>query len=191
MNGPKYIICRWEYGWTVESAHDSRGIPACALNEILPIFPNSAVINSGIAHHLRFTTRPSVTLCITEQSDGALWEKEITERLATRPPQEQWWKGVDTGTSSAAIFAVFCDSQWRKLAIDYARDSIPHDAADLGRCLRLLEKFPEWNARLQEVAQAYPKTTWPAIIAHWKTLTTATPTDRTALLRKLNTTPAT
>ena len=46
--------------------------------------------------------------------------------------------------------------------------SIPYDAGDLGRCLRLLDKLPEWRARLDEVAEAFPQ--WRPLVEHWSEL---------------------
>jgi hypothetical protein len=55
----------------------------------------------------------------------------------------------------------------RAAANELGRQSVPSDAGDFGRCSRLLARFPEWRANLVRVAEAYPDTKWPAIIARW------------------------
>lgn len=52
--------------------------------------------------------------------------------------------------------------------IGKSRDMFPHhprDAGDLGRCLRLLDEFPEWQARLGELAAH--GAVWGALVANW------------------------
>ena len=46
---------------------------------------------------------------------------------------------------------------------------VPHDPSDFGRCYRLLQLAPEWTARLEEVAQAYPA--WEPFVREWDKLT--------------------
>lgn len=46
--------------------------------------------------------------------------------------------------------------------------SYPYDAADFGRCFRLLEVIPEWRARLSEMAAHGEQ--WAALVATWPTL---------------------
>ena len=76
----------------------------------------------------------------------------------------EWLFGDDTGLSSRTIAGVMLGLP--PAGIQYA--SIPHDAGDLGRCLRLLERVPEWRARLDEVAVAFPQ--WRPLIDHWSEL---------------------
>lgn len=70
----------------------------------------------------------------------------------------------DTGASSIAILAHM---------MGFPRPepggwSYPSDPADLGRCLRLLERFPHWRARLPEMAALSPE--WAALVGHWGSL---------------------
>ena len=76
----------------------------------------------------------------------------------------EWLFGADTGVSSKTIAAVMLNVP--RGAIDHA--GIPHDAYDLGRCLRLLEKVPEWWPRLGEVAEMFPE--WKPLVDHWSEL---------------------
>jgi hypothetical protein len=73
----------------------------------------------------------------------------------------EWLASDDTGISSTAIMlwlsAGTKDTSWGPRT--------PSDPADLGRCLRLLERIPEWKPRLPEMANAGPE--WAAIVPHW------------------------
>lgn len=75
----------------------------------------------------------------------------------------EWITGHDTGISSKTIWAVMMD------AIGESRSSfdfdVPHDPSDFGRCYRLLQMFPEWKARLNEVAKLFPK--WGPMVREW------------------------
>lgn len=76
----------------------------------------------------------------------------------------QWVFGNDTGQSSMTIAAVMLNLPPASIN----RPSIPYDAGDLGRCLRLLERLPEWRARLDEVASAFPQ--WRPLVENWTEL---------------------
>jgi hypothetical protein len=79
--------------------------------------------------------------------------------------EQLWWLcGNDTGVSSATIWAVMTGEQPGR----YGYADRPHDPGDLGRCIRLLDLFPEWRARLPEVAEAYPA--WTDLVAEWRAL---------------------
>lgn len=61
-----------------------------------------------------------------------------------------WALGNDTGTSSETLAAFMLGMErggW---------SSPPSDAADRGRCIRLLKLIPEWLPRLPELAAANP-----------------------------------
>ncbi|MNL49171.1 hypothetical protein D3C87_1720820 [compost metagenome] len=72
----------------------------------------------------------------------------------------EWVIGDDTGMSSKSIAAFMCGADVGKY-LDYP----PADPADLGRCLRLLERFPEWKSRTPELASISKR--WAKIIPHW------------------------
>lgn len=69
----------------------------------------------------------------------------------------KWMAGNDTGMSSKAIALHMttgdCDG------------SYPFDPADLGRCLRLLERFPDWKPRIVEMS-VYGAV-WSAYTERW------------------------
>jgi len=82
--------------------------------------------------------------------------REIADRA------NAWIVGRDTGMSSQAMWAVMMGVE--------TDGSSPHprDAADLGRCIRLLEAVPEWRPRLKEMALVNGY--WAALVAHWDEL---------------------
>jgi hypothetical protein len=77
----------------------------------------------------------------------------------------EWLNGRDTGTSSMTIFRAIT-------GMPVPRDShydIPHDAADFGRCYRLLKLFPAWRPQLPKVIDICPK--WRPYVEAWDELT--------------------
>ena len=73
--------------------------------------------------------------------------------------RQEWLMSGDTGVSSKAIFAVLTGSKVTRT------DNWPSDPSDFGRCYRLLERFPEWKDRMDEVAKALPA--WHPLILYW------------------------
>lgn len=92
--------------------------------------------------------------------------------LSSRPmqlvPKEllEWMASDYTGASSMTIAQVLSDVPQSGCCHGYT----PCDSADFGRCVKLLEIFPEWHDRLPEVAAAYPKSCWEPIVARWNEL---------------------
>lgn len=74
----------------------------------------------------------------------------------------RWQASSDTGSSSKDIAARMSGvtSPPGRLGWSY-----PWDAADLGRCLRLLRIIPEWKPRMAEMATCGP--VWAALVARW------------------------
>jgi hypothetical protein len=172
MTTPLYTIERWPHGWTISAAPTESDVPFHALDESLKLFPKGFILDNAIAGHLRRHRRMFAVFVIGTAADLAVWRGDILADLAHLPRGERWWKGLDVGTSSAAIFAVFSNLH-REAARDLSRGSVPHDADDFGRCKRLLELFPEWLANLDRVAIAYPSTPWPSLVDRWQDLTAA------------------
>ena len=73
-----------------------------------------------------------------------------------------WLLNGNTGVSSKTICAVMNGCTY-----NYA--DVPHDPSDFERCYQLLALFPEWRARLHEVADQFP--IWGPMIAAWDELT--------------------
>ena len=86
----------------------------------------------------------------------AMREIERLTRLAA------WMVGDDTGSSSMAIACHMAGIE------NQAFWTAPYDPSDLGRCLRLLELFPEWKLRMREMAQHSAR--WDALTAVWDEL---------------------
>lgn len=172
MNSPIYSIERWPHGWTISAIPTVAGVPLHALDECLKLFPKGSIMDNGIAGHLRRGRGMLAVFVIGTATDLRAWRGEILADLAHLSREERWWKGIDVGSSSAAIFAVFSNLH-REAARDLARGAVPHDADGFGRCKRLLELFPEWLASLDRVAIAYPATQWPRLVERWHDLTTA------------------
>lgn len=179
---PLYTIERWPHGWLLCG---KGGIPATAVGESMKLFPNASVIDCGISHHFRACGNLNVAMCIVTPAHAKLWRDEISASIANLPPEERWWKGLDVGASAAAIFAVFCHANFRFAAHELGQESVPRDAADFGRCKRLMAEFPEWRPQLARVATAYSTTKWRAIVAHWAELEKATDTEVNQVLSNL------
>lgn len=77
-----------------------------------------------------------------------------------------WLHGGDTGLSSETI--------WRHMmgvpepADGWRANAYPLDPSDLGRCVRLLDRFPEWSTRISEMASHGP--IWAVLAEHWDEL---------------------
>lgn len=93
--------------------------------------------------------------------DNLGWEiaplKARIAELETAARYNEWLYGGDTGMSSKAIFYF--------MTAGTKGGWTPCDPSDLGRCLRLLERFPEWRERMPEMANCSPK--WAEMIPHW------------------------
>lgn len=74
----------------------------------------------------------------------------------------RWLLSSDTGSSSIAICAHMIGEKPK-----YDFDA-PSDPSDLGRCLRLLDIFPEWKPRIPEMAAHGPA--WAGLVKQWDTI---------------------
>lgn len=77
-----------------------------------------------------------------------------------------WIIQGETGISSKTIWYVMMggtepNNKWF--------GGVPGDSSDFGRCYKLLALFPEWRARMPEVATINPE--WTALVRHWDELT--------------------
>lgn len=180
----RYEIERHSHGWLICAPLGQTGIPMTALNECLPMFKKHSVMNSGIAHHFNASHyHKQVVVVVVTPKESDKWEKEIADELKDLEPQERWWRGTDVGKSSAAIFAVLCRDGLKAEANNLGHQATPLDAADFGRCKRLLDAIPEWKPRLNEVEVAYADTRWPVILRRWAELENAEPKRQTEILK--------
>ena len=74
-----------------------------------------------------------------------------------------WLAGGDSGMSSEAICYHMLG-----MKSDGSFPNFPLDPSDLGRCLRLLELFPEWKPRMGEMARYSAQ--WAALVERWDEL---------------------
>lgn len=77
-----------------------------------------------------------------------------------------WFASDDTGTSSMTLARHMLGMPHN----DGFGICEPADGGDLGRCLRLLAKIPEWEPRVPELANL--SHTWAALVPHWERLKT-------------------
>ncbi len=186
MKGCEFVLERYEYGWLLRAPAGKTGVPVMCFEKVRPLMSSRAVIDLGIAHHYN-ALGPSrlVIYAITTPAESVKWRAEIEDSIKDHIPQLRWWLGTDVGMSSAAIFAAFCPiADTALMAHVYSKSATPRDAEDLGRCLRLLEKFPGWEARLGELAEIYPDTAWPRIVPRWAELKAATSKEQLAILNE-------
>ncbi len=73
-----------------------------------------------------------------------------------------WILSDDTGISSKTIWSVMMHAQ-------VSRSDTPSAPSDFGRCYRLLQKFPEWRDRMDEVSNLYPE--WGPMVDRWDEMT--------------------
>lgn len=183
---PRYLIHVYEHGFALDAIPGERGIPCDALQQAMPLFPKNAVMDAGLAHAL------GVILVIGSPRKLDLWRAEVQAHLdaAYPDPLDRWCHGLDTGASSWAIVSAITFKRQRHCE---PRGDTPQDADDFGRCHRLLEAVPQLRGYLSKVAERWPDTAWPRLIAHWAELTDLfTRGDAAALtakLRELNTQP--
>ncbi|MGB0818212.1 MAG: DUF2312 domain-containing protein [Candidatus Puniceispirillaceae bacterium] len=86
-------------------------------------------------------------------------DKSIEERAA------EWLENGDKGASSKCIYNFFMTGEVDSCAY-------PHDSADFGRCLVLVEAVPEWEKRLGElhVLDGVHGHVWQKLAIEWANL---------------------
>jgi hypothetical protein len=72
----------------------------------------------------------------------------------------EWFGSGDTGLSSETI------ALWLSARVKNGwGPHTPSDPSDLGRCLRLLERIPEWKTRMAEMAECSEG--WARMMIYW------------------------
>lgn len=99
-----------------------------------------------------------------QEEHAACKETPESPSVKAAKSPEDWLRGGDTGTSSETIW-------WVMTGLPVKFHGYPHDPDDFGRCYRLLKLFPDWRARLNEVAALFPKTPWVAYVREWDRMT--------------------
>lgn len=118
------------------------------------------------------------SFAVTSKEGGKAWRAEIDADLARRyesSPEMAWLLGTDTGFSSLEIFyTLAADETARRGAEgrlkrgDSGFGSPPQDPDDVGRCIRLLDRFPAWRGHLRKVSEAYDR--WRLFVPAWAEL---------------------
>ena len=100
------------------------------------------------------------------------WCSEINQYLKEQydTEEERWFYGLDTGLSSRCIYNFMSDMGTIR---NYAGGThylvhVPQDVGDFGRCVRLLEKFPDWKNCLQQMVKKHSE--WKDIVDNWDLL---------------------
>lgn len=96
----------------------------------------------------------------------AVVDKEPPEYFGEPPemkPYADWANGPDSGISSKTLLSAIT-------GVDFARGrhDAPYDDDDLGRCVRLLDRFPELRPQLHKVAEKHA--VWTGLVAVWGVL---------------------
>ncbi len=86
-----------------------------------------------------------------------------------------WFFNGDVGTSSKTILAHMIEINWTG---KYGKYNHPHDPSDFNRCLELLERFPEFSPRLNELSSISPY--WAVLVLHWNEIENLMHCDRRA-----------
>ena len=90
---------------------------------------------------------------------------EPEESAEVRNRAYAWLTGGKTGLSSQTMCLYFLSGEIPKNVGDFPGVYAPADAGDLGRCLDLLEKVPEWRVRIDEMKEVSPQ--WAALVPIW------------------------
>jgi hypothetical protein len=180
----KYSIEENAHGWLVTGD----GWPLEALGR----FPTGCRWCVGLAASLKRCLDVPVIAAIARDEEAALaWEAEHQAWLDSeiRCPHERWWKGMDAGLSSRAIFAAI----WAERRDLHERSGLPAflesdghvplDAADLGRCVRMLDLFPSWREQLGLVSQRFPR--WSGYVGRWGEVEAAYRSDDREAARRI------
>lgn len=137
------------------------------------------LLRADIAHAV------GASFVVTDEESGEAWREAIEQELEERydDPLLRWSKGCDAGQSALTMFSVLRGVSLSVISRS-GRPSEPADAADFGRCARLLEIAPDkWRDRLDEVAAKHPA--WTPIVEHWSELEELYESDRGALTERL------
>lgn len=121
----------------------------------------SAIAAEGTMHEpSRVDAAKEAAYALVREHGRTLLEAMRDAERSTERRALLWLAGNDCGMSSQAI----CHHM---LGLP-SDGSYPHDPSDLGRCLRMLELFPEWKPRMPEMATYSPE--WAALAARWDEL---------------------
>lgn len=99
------------------------------------------------------------SFCFVSKASGPLWRAEIEASLTHREPVKRWLAGPDTGASSTYLCRLLAGLGTGDVAV-------PYDAADFGRCVRMLDA----TGLRGELEKASAVPSWAPIVKEWVTL---------------------
>tara|TARA_Y100000034_G_scaffold136074_1_gene210623 strand:- start:1363 stop:1920 length:558 start_codon:yes stop_codon:yes gene_type:complete len=116
------------------------------------------------------TSRPRLNHRPKPRSDDGDRTTFVFPSQGTIKERLNWWvnHSHDTGISSQTIAYVCADLTWGEVGGPPFSPSPPLDADDFGRCVRLIERIPEWRDTLWKVGQKHPD--FHGIIQRWDEL---------------------
>lgn len=151
---PKYKILRMEHGLLVKGL----GIPCSDFESLIAMADALGydLIDVGISTALK------CLMVFTNEKSGEKWLSEIDTDSQKRygGSIDGWMNGTDTGTSSMLMATVLSGRNPGLM-----RRSPPYDPADIGRCFRMLDEFPELKENLNKMRGI--SDIWDILMNHW------------------------
>jgi hypothetical protein len=175
---PEYSIEIWEHGVSASYVNPrSPGLPTTFIADVSKLFSKKAKLfmDTGICSHYNTTSYPKMIAVVGTTKETEKWRAKIKENLKDLPPPIRWYRGVDTGLSSLAIFAAFYPQMVTNYPHTISGKSTPRDAGDFERCLNLIREVPNIRGTSEEdimrfnsvINAAYPGSLWQGIIQRW------------------------
>ena len=155
-----YSINRTKYGIVV----NGNSIPASDMKHITSIAKESGydVIDIGIAASLKAFS------VYTTEENAEKWRAEIEEGLTKNGDSiEAWLKGTDVGSSSKVLAMTLAGISTHTIDL-YNQKAHPYDPSDIGRCFRMLDRFPHLRDNLFLMNKVSP--VWKKLVGRWDEL---------------------
>ena len=109
---------------------------------------------------------PRQVNAVIAAADSILAELSTPERTVRPGMGLSAWLASDCTGASSLYMAHVLAGYWAK---DAGRYNVPHDAADFGRCLGLLDAVPCLSEKLTQLSTTGPE--WRRLVAAWDELT--------------------
>ena len=159
--GSEYVIKRVKHGMLVSGP---QGIPA---SEAVAITKMAEALGYNLMD-MSISSALGAVMALTNKESGEKWRAEIEERVTrNRDTVEAWLKGADVGMSSKALAMTLSGMAVSALGKRECK-AHPYDPADIGRCFRMLDRFPELRENLHLMKKASP--VWEKLIDRWDDL---------------------
>jgi hypothetical protein len=150
--------------------HNS-GVPLDALNDMVKIAGKRTVISHDMARvwdAIFVIGTPTAIKELTEHPATAIARQGLARGVFASAEAIKWLSEGEFGLSAYAIFHKMTGQTAPRAP--RATAEYPHDAADLRRCLLLLEAVPEFKERFSAMREVSP--TWARLVDAWDELTT-------------------